>query len=209
MVINLKLFKESIKNLTRYIFRSVLSCKDVKLSFIKLTFIPLLILLTLLTQYFTIYATSSNFSQEIYPITECNDGIDNDGDGGIDFATDPQCTSWTDTSEFPDPIPPISYPERPEEPENPVDPVTPIFNIPITPEIEEELDPINGLFTEFLWKPLGSALGIDQNIIETKSTGYTITSLVLLSVGYLIIVIGVGIFYVKSRKSNTKSILKV
>lgn len=41
----------------------------------------------------------SNFRQKIYPITECNDGIDNDGDGGIDFASDPECTSWQDDSE--------------------------------------------------------------------------------------------------------------
>jgi hypothetical protein len=45
------------------------------------------------------YAKSSNFTQQIYAITECNDGIDNDGDGGIDFATDDQCVSWEDTSE--------------------------------------------------------------------------------------------------------------
>jgi hypothetical protein len=45
------------------------------------------------------YAKSSNFTQQIYAITECNDGIDNDGDGGIDFATDDQCVSWEDVSE--------------------------------------------------------------------------------------------------------------
>ncbi len=44
-------------------------------------------------------ATTTNFSQQIYAITECNDGIDNDFDGGIDFATDDQCVSWEDNSE--------------------------------------------------------------------------------------------------------------
>lgn len=46
-----------------------------------------------------IHGANSNFTQEIYEITECNDGIDNDGDGGIDFATDDQCVAWTDMSE--------------------------------------------------------------------------------------------------------------
>ncbi|MBL8015396.1 MAG: hypothetical protein JNK26_04375 [Candidatus Doudnabacteria bacterium] len=41
----------------------------------------------------------SNFQQTINPLTECNDGVDNDGDGGIDFATDTECTSWLDDSE--------------------------------------------------------------------------------------------------------------
>ena len=52
---------------------------------------------SIFSQY--ISATGSNFRQTIYPITECNDGIDNDGDGGIDFATDAQCVSWIDRSE--------------------------------------------------------------------------------------------------------------
>lgn len=47
----------------------------------------------------TVTATTTNFSQQIYAITECNDGIDNDFDGGIDFATDDQCVSWEDNSE--------------------------------------------------------------------------------------------------------------
>jgi hypothetical protein len=58
-----------------------------------LIFVPLLIPTTIT------YSASSNFTQQIYEITECNDGIDNDGDGGIDFATDDQCVSWEDPSE--------------------------------------------------------------------------------------------------------------
>jgi hypothetical protein len=58
-----------------------------------------LIFAALLFPTTTIYSTASNFTQQIYAITECNDGIDNDGDGGIDFATDDQCVSWEDVSE--------------------------------------------------------------------------------------------------------------
>lgn len=35
---------------------------------------------------------------------QCNDGLDNDGDGFTDFPEDPGCTSGTDTSESPNPI---------------------------------------------------------------------------------------------------------
>ncbi len=36
------------------------------------------------------------------PVTECNDGIDNDGDGKIDFPADPECKSLDDDSEAPE-----------------------------------------------------------------------------------------------------------
>lgn len=36
----------------------------------------------------------------IFPgLHECNDHVDNDGDGKTDYPTDPQCTSPTDDSE--------------------------------------------------------------------------------------------------------------
>lgn len=172
---------------------------------LKLIILILLLQLLLLTFSITfignkVYATPSNFTQEIYPITECNDGIDNDGDGGIDFATDPQCTSWTDPSEFPDPIPPISFPEEPEEPEEPDNGVIPIFNIPISDEVEEALTPVNDILTEFLWSPIGKALGVDERIIKRESTSYTSVTLVLLSLSYVAIIGGVAYLYVKSRK---------
>lgn len=33
------------------------------------------------------------------PTTECNDGLDNDGDGTVDYPNDPGCTSLSDTDE--------------------------------------------------------------------------------------------------------------
>ena len=42
------------------------------------------------------------------PVTQCNDGIDNDGDGKIDFPDDPGCTSATDDSEDSLPAPQCS-----------------------------------------------------------------------------------------------------
>jgi hypothetical protein len=58
----------------------------------RLGFIALLVILVMLG------ASLSNVNSEPveYPVTECNDGIDNDFDGGIDAnatgAGDPECT---------------------------------------------------------------------------------------------------------------------
>ncbi len=40
---------------------------------------------------------------------ECNDGIDNDGDGYIDYPADPGCTGATDNTEYPNPAPAPTY----------------------------------------------------------------------------------------------------
>jgi len=70
-------------------------------------------------------AISSEFRQQVRAITQCNDGIDNDGDGFVDFASDPDCVSWEDDNEFseleitpqPKPIPqPTPQPEPELEP---------------------------------------------------------------------------------------------
>jgi hypothetical protein len=47
-----------------------------------------------------LYSANTDFKQQIIGITQCNDGIDNDGDGLIDFASDPDCVSWEDNNEF-------------------------------------------------------------------------------------------------------------
>jgi hypothetical protein len=39
------------------------------------------------------------------PAAQCSDGIDNDGDGFVDYPADPGCTSASDTTESPDPVP--------------------------------------------------------------------------------------------------------
>jgi hypothetical protein len=38
--------------------------------------------------------------------TQCSNGIDDDGDGKVDYPNDPGCSSSSDTSESPDPTPP-------------------------------------------------------------------------------------------------------
>jgi CubicO group peptidase (beta-lactamase class C family) len=43
-------------------------------------------------------------------VAECSDGIDNDGDGLIDFGADPECNSLADTREIPVPSLPSSGP---------------------------------------------------------------------------------------------------
>ncbi len=47
-----------------------------------------------------VYAASvSNLSIEIIPLPECNDHLDNDGDGLIDYPQDPDCASLSDRRE--------------------------------------------------------------------------------------------------------------
>lgn len=55
-----------------------------------------------------ISSETSNFQITIVPAPQCFDGIDNDGDGFIDFPDDPDCDSYTDDNEFPDTPPPPS-----------------------------------------------------------------------------------------------------
>lgn len=65
-------------------------------------------------------AVTPEFKQQIRAIVACNDGVDNDGDGLIDFASDPDCISWEDTNEFPELTPnPIPEPVPTPEP-NPI-----------------------------------------------------------------------------------------
>lgn len=47
-------------------------------------------------------AETSRFTISIVPAPQCFDGIDNDGDGFIDYPNDPDCTSYTDDNEWPD-----------------------------------------------------------------------------------------------------------
>lgn len=46
-------------------------------------------------------ASTSNFTMVVIPGPQCYDGIDNDGDGFIDFPNDPDCDSISDDSEGP------------------------------------------------------------------------------------------------------------
>ena len=71
------------------------------------------------TYYFKAYAVmtggttvaasiTNQFTTVAAPVTyACNDGIDNDGDGLVDFPADPGCTSTTDSSEYN--VPPTIY----------------------------------------------------------------------------------------------------
>jgi len=69
----------------------------------------LLIIISILLSFYFVFSSktqanvNSNFTITIIPAPQCFDGIDNDGDGFIDFPNDPNCTSYTDDSEFPDP----------------------------------------------------------------------------------------------------------
>ncbi|GEM_PF-2989853 len=97
-----------------------------------------------------IHATSSSFQQAIYPLTECNDGIDNDNNGLIDFASDTGCTSFTDTNEG-------------VTPQTTINPQAPLTNAiaPILPGFAAEA--LASAEQEFLWSPIGRVLGIENS----------------------------------------------
>jgi hypothetical protein len=150
----------------------------------------------------TISAAPPNFRQRIYEITECNDGIDNDGDGGIDFASDPQCLSWEDDSELIDETPPPDPEPEPEPEPNPVDNGNPpggSGGTPTpTPPTEE---PGSGpeLIQEFLWEPIGKVLGFDIAKLEQGkyNTSFTISAFIIFY--FLLILI---MFLILLRRRN-------
>jgi hypothetical protein len=104
---------------------------------------------------------NSNYRQEIHALTECNDGIDNDGNGTLDFGSDPNCSSWDDDTESPD-VPPAPTPELP----------APVQQPPVFTEVPEEEVAEAATFIEevasgverllFDWTPLGVVLGVSS-----------------------------------------------
>lgn len=118
-------------------------------------FVPILLLFFPIS----IFAAGSNFRQEIYPITQCNDGIDNDGDGFVDFAFDPDCTSWIDDNEFPDPV--VIPPSAPVVPPSVVTPspqTFPPFSPPAESGVDEGEPDQGGSLPEELLNPLFDVL---------------------------------------------------
>jgi len=59
----------------------------------------ILLVLSILICPYIINAANTDFKQQIRTITQCNDSVDNDGDGLIDFASDTDCISWEDNNE--------------------------------------------------------------------------------------------------------------
>lgn len=171
-----------------------------------------LIILALITFYiarFNVLASQSNFKQEIYPITECNDGIDNDGDGFIDFMSDPNCDSWLDNNESPDPPP--SYPENPPQEET-KSPVTSISRVPLI-LTQEEISDLNDLEIEisnflsrFFWKPLGEVIGMNQKDINQSAIITARFGLPLFVVIFIVLILLPLIisFYIKRSERNKK-----
>ncbi len=107
---------------------------------IKVVFILLLLCIIGNTN---ILAQNSTFQQRIYEITECNDGIDNDGDGSIDYASDNGCLSWEDVSEL------IEITENTQAKEEPVVENVEIDN-GINDGIQETLANIKNFFSNIL-----------------------------------------------------------
>jgi hypothetical protein len=116
-------------------------------------------------------AETSNFRQEIYPLTQCNDGIDNDGDGGIDFATDLQCHSWVDETEdidetFVPPAPPTPPPPPAPPSQTTGSPNHGGGNIFATEYIflKDIADAVDATLEKYLWIPVSSLLNIPFEI---------------------------------------------
>jgi hypothetical protein len=90
-------------------------------------------------------AANTNFNQQIRAITQCNDSIDNDGDGLLDFASDPDCISWEDTNESTE-ITPSPQPQPKPNPEPEIKPIsqpsTPEQNKPLPNDYIDTINPI-------------------------------------------------------------------
>lgn len=120
-----------------------------------------------------VLATSSTFYQSIYALTECNDGIDNDNDGLVDYASDSDCTSFSDTSEHS-----LTQQELTVR--------SPLTNIvaPILPD--PVLEDVANAEQEFLWSPIGRVLGIEGSTNSTPSPLLVfVLALATLTTGFL------------------------
>lgn len=164
----------------------------------------LTLLLILISQIFFINKISAevtDFKQVIYPITECNDGVDNDGNGFIDFQSDPNCSSWVDNLEAPDPVPSLPVPEP--QPETVFEEeFTPILELPLALPKEDIKDltafeiEVANILNRLVWKPFGEVIGLNQaqinrNSINTIKYGlpaFTIAFAVLVIVPFVIVV---------------------
>lgn len=154
-----------------------------------------------------IFAAGTNFTQQIYPITECNDGIDNDGDGGIDFATDPQCISWTDNSESVVGITPqlggtpVSSPVQQPDSQG---------GEAIDQPQEDTVDSLGEIIQrEFSWDALGSILGIENlsELLGEESDEVLFVAAFVLFVALLSGIVGLAAIMYYS-KINDKKIIK-
>ena len=159
----------------------------------------------------TLFAQSStNLQQQIYPLVQCNDGIDNDSDGLIDFAFDPECTSWVDDREEPDPIPPSLPVSPPVIP--PIPPVVPkppqtgqdLTNISILEPLPIQED-ISKLVQKYFWAPLGTIIGDSEDDgsvqgVDTKNVTLNnyIASTFSLVIVYLVGFSSLGLYLVYS-----------
>jgi len=133
-----------------------------------------------------VYAGTTNFQQTIYEITECNDGIDNDTDGLVDFASDPECLGWDDDSES------ISGSSRTSSAETSTSSETSSITTStastseaseqqdnIFVQITEEIDNIfnkpreSVVLNTFIWQPLGEILGLTEEIESLSDAEFT------------------------------------
>lgn len=164
-----------------------------------------------LTLFFFVSASISaevtNFRQEIIGVTQCNDGIDNDGDGGIDFASDDDCTDWGDPSE-----------------EGPVNPSPNPTSTPVVPpEGESEsvsqesanndtIAKIDELLSrEFSWSALGRILDI-HNIEDVlglqENANVALTLAVFFSLGFVVSIAAafIIIYFINSSAKISRSL---
>lgn len=148
-----------------------------------------------------VYAQTTNFQQTIYAVLECNDGIDNDSDGLVDYASDPECMGWDDASESVLETSSTTSSETSTSRESSSSDTSSISSSSssvntgnnadngsdnIITQITEEID---NIFTEprksivlntFVWEPLGEILGLTEEIESLSDAEFTTINMSLL-----------------------------
>lgn len=125
----------------------------------------------------SVYSANTGLHQIIIPITQCNDGIDNDHDGLVDYASDPDCTSFSDDNESPNPVTPTPT-------------QTPFVTKSVilgqsnqknsTTSETSVSNTINKIAQEYLWEPMGKVLGV-ENITGDTNPNFIIVSFFILA----------------------------
>ena len=141
-------------------------------------------------------ATNSTFFQAIYIIGECNDGIDNDGDGLVDYASDPECTSFDDLSESSTPSPTITVTPTPIQNLR-----SNIPRITLPAQETQSEDVLTTATQNLVWNPIAKVLGLEN----TSSEISPIEGFLLIIIFFLLLITIFGSIVVITRfLRNTK-----
>ncbi len=144
-------------------------------------------------------AETTTFHQQIYPIVECNDGKDNDGDGLVDFSSDPDCTAWTDNSELLLTASTSSTTTSASATEGTDSISTQRSN---SSPSNTSGSSVLGIQSNFIWRSLGQVLGIEDSDIFLRIGDNNFAYLILCCLGSILLVAMLIIFIGTKRNQR-------